>query len=257
MNRSKILPKLILLATVGILILSFIPAVAASEGMVTERPIEDWLDPNYTAYPWGEENWVMSDFGSPYTNLVCKLGFPWPKAGFGPWVNDMEDENGMVLGDTIINGHITERELDNGQALITLHLEVKNGPLTVYDFDDFILYCLGFAGEPQAVLGDGIDGYMDYKVIYKFFIPEPGAELPTIWPSFDNYISVNIIGTGFGTLTERAVELGFAETAGATGMVRLHQIALFKPDLNEEHPKYDPFWGELWPVETVEIHEMS
>ncbi|MFX1380645.1 MAG: hypothetical protein ACFFA4_16300 [Promethearchaeota archaeon] len=257
MNRSKILPKSILLAILGILILSFIPAVAASGGNVTERSIDDWLDPNYAFYPWGEENWVMADFGSPYTNLVCKLGFPWPKAGFGPWVNDMEDQNGMVAGDTIIDGNITERELNDGTALITLHLDVKNGPLTVYDYDDFILYCLGLASEPQAVLGSGIDGYMDYKIIYKFIIPEPGAELPTVWSSFDNYISVNIHGIGYGTLTERAVELGFAETAGTIGMVLLHQIALFKPDLNEEHPNYDPYYGELWPVETVEIYEMS
>jgi ABC-type transport system substrate-binding protein len=37
MNRSKILPKLILLATLGILIFSFIPTVAASQGRVAER----------------------------------------------------------------------------------------------------------------------------------------------------------------------------------------------------------------------------
>ncbi|UCD01812.1 MAG: hypothetical protein JSV23_01985, partial [Promethearchaeota archaeon] len=183
---------------------------------------------------------------------------PMPKAGIGPWVNDMEDENGLVMGDTIIDGYITERELNNGQALITLHIDVKNAPLTVYDRTEFLLYCFGDTmDEPQAVLGAGIDGYIDFKLIYKFFIPEPGADLPTIWPSLNNYISIQIIGIGFGTLTERAVELGFAETAGATGMLRLHQISLFKPDFKEEHPKYDPFYGDLWPVETVEIHEMS
>lgn len=257
MNRSKILPKSILLAVVGILILSFIPAVTASEGNATKRPLEDWLNPNYASFPWGEENWVMADFGSPYSNLLCKLGFPWPKAGFGPWVNDMEDENGMVAGETIIDGSITERKLNDGTALITLYLDVKNGPLTLYNIEDFLLYCLGFTSEVQAVLGSGIDGYMDYTILYKFIIPEPGAELPTVWPSFDNYISVDIHGIGYGTLTERAVELGFTETAGATAMVLLHQIALFKPDLKDGHPKYDPFYGEMWPVETVEIYEMS
>ncbi len=255
---KKSIKNLIVLATIGICIFSFIPAVAASQGRVIERPLDDWLDPNYAFYPWGEENWVMADWGSPYNNLLCKMGYPMPKAGIGPWVNDMEDENGLVMGETIIDGYITERELNNGQALITLYIDVKNAPLTVYDGSEFISYCLGETmNEPQAVLGAGIDGYIDFKLIYKFFIPEPGLDLPTIWPSFNNYISINIIGTGFGTLTEHAVELGFAENAGATGMVRLHQIALFKPDFKEGHPKYDPYYGDLWPVETVEIHEMS
>jgi hypothetical protein len=74
-----------------------------------------------------------------------------------------------------------------------------------------------------------------------------------IW---DNYISVNIHGIGYGTLTERAVELGFAVTAGAIGMLELHQIALFNPDLKEDHPKYDADYGDLWPVETIEITEI-
>ncbi|MFW9950117.1 MAG: hypothetical protein ACFFKA_08330, partial [Candidatus Thorarchaeota archaeon] len=77
-----------------------------------------------------------------------------------------------------------------------------------------------------------------------------------VWSLWDNYISCNIIGTGYGTLTEHAVEHGFAGTAGTLGMVKLHQIALFKPDLNENHPKYDPVYGDLWPVETVEIYEI-
>lgn len=256
MKKMKKTSRLLTLATLGILIFSFISAVAASEGTVTKRPIEDWLDPNYAFFSWGEENWAFSDFISPYSMLVCKMGFPWPKAGIGSFVNDMVSENSMVVGDTIINGKITERELDDGTALITLHLDVKNAPVTVYDYFDFIFYCLGFAGKPQAVLGDEIDGYIDYKVVYKFIVPEPGEELPSLF-FIDNYVSINIHGIGYGTFTERAVELGFAETAGAPGMVELHQIALYKPDLKDDHPKYDPDWGDLWPVETVEVYEMS
>ena len=43
MNRSKLLPKLLILVSVGLLI--FIPAVAAWQGSrkTTVRPIEDWL----------------------------------------------------------------------------------------------------------------------------------------------------------------------------------------------------------------------
>ncbi|MFX0036270.1 MAG: hypothetical protein ACFE9I_11600 [Candidatus Hermodarchaeota archaeon] len=250
--------RLLTLATLGIFIFSFIFTGAASEGRVTKRPIEDWLDPNYAALPWGEENWAFSDFFSPYSYLVCKMGFPWPKAGAIPWfVNDMVYENSLVIGDTIINGHITERELKDGTALIILQIDVKNAPLTVYDFFDFMFYCYGWTDKPQAVLGDGEDGYVDYKVVVKFIIPEPGAELPNVFDIWYPYISCNIHGIGYGTLTERAVELGFAETAGAPGMVEIHQNVLYKPDLKEGHPKYDPSFGDLYPVEIVEVYELS
>lgn len=250
----------ILAITVGILLLGFIPTAAAS-GKVTKRSLADWLVPNYSNFPWGEQNWAFADYGDPANNLVCKMGLPWPKSGllWAPWfINDMVYENGLVDGDTIIDGKITERVLNDGKALITLHLDVKNAPLTVYDFDEFILYCFGVTVvEPQAVLGSGIDGYMDYKVVAKFIIPEPGADLPDTFDIWYNYISISISGTGFGTLTERAVELGFAETAGAMGRVRLHQIALFKPDFKVDHPKYDASYGDFWPVENIEIFEMS
>lgn len=235
--------------------------VAASEGTVRERPLEDWLEPNWDFFSWGEQNWAFADFVSPYNWLVCKMGFPWPTdnetCGFGPFVEDLVYENSLVEGDTIIEGSIKERALTDGITLITLSLDVKNAPLTVYDYFEFIYYCLGFAPEPEPLLGDGLDGYINYKVEIKFFIPEPGDILPNVWSVWDNYISCNIIGTGYGLLTEHAVELGFAKNVGALGMLKLHQIALFKTDLKENHPKYDPDFGDLWPVEIVEIYEIG
>ena len=165
-------------------------------------------------------------------------------------------KNSLVVGDTIIEGSVKERVLNSGEALITLQLDVKNAPLTVYHFFEFLDYCFGDTDEVLPILGAEGDGYIDYKVICKFIIPEPGAELPIIWNIWDNFTSVNIYGIGYGTLTEHAVELGFAETAGAAGMVKLHQISLFKPDFKETHPNYDPFYGDLWPIETIEIHEL-
>ena len=234
----------ILVITIGTLLLGFVPVVAAN-GRVTERSLDDWLDPNYAAFPWGEENWAFADFMSPYSWLVVKMGLAWPKADMGPWINDMLYENSLVDGDTIIEGSIKERVLKDGTALITLQLDVTNAPLTVYNVDEFLDYCFGDAGEPQAILGAEMDGYIDYKVVCQFIIPYSGAPLPHCFGIWGSYISVNIHGIGYGTLTEHAVELGFAETAGATGMLKLHQIALFKPDLKEGHPKYDPVFGEL------------
>ncbi|MFX1414553.1 MAG: hypothetical protein ACFFA2_12055 [Promethearchaeota archaeon] len=255
--------KLIMLVALGILIFSFIPVVAAKE--VNQRPLDDWLDPNYDVFSWGADNWAFADFVSPYSMLVCKMGLPWPKAGL-PWAPgikyDLVYENGLVEGATIIEGSIKERKYDDGRALITLMLDVKNAPLTVYNYIEFIGYCFNNTDwwpdegiPPSAILGEGIDGYINYKVICKFFISAPGDPLPIIWDIWYDYISCNIIGTGYGILTEHAAAYGF--TPGELGMVKVHQICLFKPDFKETHPKYDPFYGDLWPVETVEIHEIG
>jgi hypothetical protein len=168
-------------------------------------------------------------------------------------------ENGLVIGETVIKGEITERALEDGTAFVIMQIDVKNAPLTVYDYTDFILYCVGIPGFgiPEAVLGAGLDGYIDYKVEFKFINDYPGAPMPIALDMWNNYISVNIHGIGYGTLTERAVELGFAESAGNTGKLMLHQIALFKPDLKDDHPKYDEMWGDLWPVETIDIQDKA
>jgi hypothetical protein len=259
--------KLIILTSIGILVLCFIPSIVVAEGKVTRRPLEDWLEPNWDFFNWGEQNWAFGDFVSPYSMLVCKMGFPWPKAGL-PWAPgikyDMVLENSLVEGDTIIEGSIKERELNDGRALITLQLDVKNAPLTVYNYLEFIGYCFNITAlwpdegiPPLAIVGEGIDGYIDYQVICKFYISAPGDPIPFVWDIWYDYISCNIIGTGYGILTEHAVELGYAKNAGALGMVKLHQICLFKPDLPDTIPKYDPVYGDLWPIETIEIHEIN
>ncbi len=247
--------KLLILAALGILIFSFTSSVAALE--VTKRLIEDWLDPNYAAFPWGEQNWAFPDFYSRDSWLACKMGFPFPKAGIGLFVNDLVYENSLVIGDTIIDGYLKERALSDGTALITLHLDVKNAPLTVYNYMETMSYFFGLSSKPQAVLGEEIDAYIDYTVLMKFIIPHPGAEIPKCTSLFSNFISFDIHGIGYGTITEHAVELGYAETAGALGMVIFHQKCLFKPDFDEDHPNYMPNLNGLYPIETVEIHELS
>ena len=253
MKRQNINRNLAILAIVGVLMFSFIPFVAAGEGSgkVTKRPIDDWLNAQWdTIIDWtgyNIENWGMCDFVSPYSNLVAKTGFPFP----GP----LRDETGLVVGETTFGGHITERALKDGRALITVHLNVWNAPLTVFYFPELADHVWGTGPYPLALLGADEDGYIDYKMVLKFYIAEPGDDLPFCWFAFDSYISMNIIGTGYGELTDRAADFGF--TPGATGMLKLHQICLFKPDFKEDHPNYDPGYFDLWPVETVEIHELG
>lgn len=241
MKRSNILPKLILLAAVGMLLCSFIPAVAASQGKgrVTIRPIDDWLINN----PFGS-----LDFVSPDSNLVIKMGFPFP----GPVL----DEVVLVEGETEFGGFILERVLNDGRAEVTVHLFAKNTPMTVFNWDEFAYYVWGGGPRPDAILGSWADGYMDhYKFEMKFILDGPGQEIPFIWALFDYdiLISLKIVGTGYGIFTEHAAEFGF--TPGAQGKAFINQILLFKPQLNPDHPKM--YYPELWPIETVEIHEIG
>ena len=254
MKRQKINRKLTLIAIIGILVLSFIPFVAAGNGngRVTKRPIEDWLNaqwaPPLAWFGYDVENWGMSDFVSPDSNLVAKMGIPFPFI--------LSDENGLVNGETTFGGHITERVLNDGSALVTVHLFVWNAPLTVFYFPELSAHVWPAPGElpgprPLALLGAYGDGYIDYKMVFKFILDGPGEDMPFCFDAFNNYISIHIVGTGYGILTNHAADFGF--TPGAAGMLKLHQIALAKP---EDHPNYDPIYGDFWPIETVEIHEL-
>lgn len=257
MKSQKINKKLTLLAIAGILVLSFIPFVAAGNGngRVTKRPIEDWLNAQWEMpliwFGYDVENWGMCDFVSPDSLLVAKMGLPFPFI--------LSGENGLVIGKTTFGGHITERVLNDERALVTVHLYVWNAPLTVFFFPELAAHVWPAPGElpgprPLALLGGWEDGYIDYKMIFKFILDTPGDDMPFYGDAFNNYISLNIIGTGYGILTDHAADFGF--TPGATGMLKLHQISLFKPDFKESHPNYDPIYGDLWPVETVEIQEL-
>ena len=251
MKRQNINRKLAILAIVGILMFSFIPFVVAGngKGRVTTRPIEDWLTAQWEMpliwFGYDVENWGMCDFVSPDSLFVAKMGLPFPFI--------LSDENGLVIGETTFGGHITERVLNDGSALVTVHLFVWNAPLTVFFFPELADYAWGDppGPRPSAILGSYEDGYIDYKMVFKFILEGPGDAMPFYGDAFSNYISLNIVGTGYGTLTDHAADFGF--TPGATGMLNLHQIALAKP---EDHPNYDPIYGDFWPIETVEIHEL-
>ena len=255
MYRKEINKRLMLLAVIGVMFLTFIPfTVANKDDGVTIRPIEDWLTAQWdfihdiTGYD--VKNWGVGDFVSPDSLLVTKMGYPFPF----PWLPNFLDENGLVLGETTFSGFILERALNDGTALVTVHLDVTNAPLTVFFYPELSDYVFFGGARPTAILGSYEDGYIDYKLIFKFYISAPGEPIPFFGIAFENYVSINIIGTGYGTLTDHAADFGY--TPGAMGMLKLHQIALFKPDFKSKHPNYDPVYYDLWPVETVEIHEL-
>jgi len=260
---------IIAVITLGILMFCFIPPVTGNKGRITFRSIDDWLWANWNDFPWGVKNadgtqdWVFYDVSGPNSLLACKMGIPiysaderctWFRSAY-----DMVDETSLVEGDTIITGTILEHELNDGTALITLSLDVKNAPLTVYNVIEYAYYCFelpGYQEPPEAILGAGIDGYIDYRVECKFIIPFPGAELPNIMELLfsDFSLTYNYFGTGFGTLTSHAADFGF--TPGKTGMVKFHDIMIQNSghSFDIDHPQ---FYNGIYPAWAVEIHEMN
>lgn len=116
MNRSKILPKLILIATIGILIVSIIPAVAANSGKrkTTIRPIEDWL--------------VAVESGrSPLG------GMPYWDEGLAFWT--LLDDPLSPHWDSAMNydpkGFVLEREIKDNIMLVTVNMRIKGVPFYI------------------------------------------------------------------------------------------------------------------------------
>jgi len=244
--------KIILAITIGMLLAGFIPAAQAK---TTQRPIEDWLhaqwDYFYDLFGYDVNNYGFSDFLSSDSWLIAKMGWPWPY----PDLPNFLDENGLVEGETTYKGHITERVTDGGKVLVTVQLSMFNAPLTVFDWAEFSGYVFAEGNRPPAILGAYQDGYIDYKLTYQFYMDELGQPLPqpTYW---GNFVSFRIVGTGYGILTPHAADFGY--TPGAIGMLKLHQMMIYKPDLKADHPKYDTYFGlGFYPVKTVEIYEIG
>ncbi len=243
--------KIILIITIGISLAGLIPAVQAK---TTHRPIEDWLYAQWDyfndLFGYDVYNYGFSDQVSPESWLIIKMGWPWPD----PDIPNFLDENGLVEGETTYEGYITERTTIDERVLVTVHLAMFNTPLTIFNWWEFFDYVFLEGERPSAILGAYEDGYMNYKLTYKFYMDEPGQPLPM--PNYyENFVSFKMVGTGYGILTSHAADFGY--TAGAMAMVKLHSVIMYKPDLREDHPNYDTNWGlSFMPVATIEIHEI-
>lgn len=216
MKKTEI-KKLILIATLGMCIISFLPAVV---GKADTRPISDFTDTNdYTG---------VAAWADPVSNLVI---FP-----HGFWVTPPIGEPPLVselISDCEHHGSVLERDLEDGRIMYRINLHVKGAFMWVGDW-----------GVNPYVF----EGVMDYNfqavVIVEGVFGGPVPNLLDVWFSGTGEAPYSHI-TGSGTGTFLVDAFGF--TAGDTANVEVNQVGLSKP---EGHP----FYPEMWPVEIIFFH---
>ena len=208
--------KIILLATLGLCMLSFIPAAL---GAANSRPIADFTD----------NNDHVAGYWSPQSGLII---FPHGARWLG-----LEK-----IDDCDISGSVLERDLKDGRILYKVNLHVKGAlmwifwdqkipvfeePIFIGEMDYYFTTTLIVEGN----LGDPVPNYFD--VIFGNILGEcPGT---------------HITGSGTGTFVDddAAIALGFAP--GDSAMVKLNQLSIAKPE------GY-PFYPEMWPAELTFFH---
>jgi len=207
--------KLILLATLGICMLSLMPVVVAKADV---RPISDFTDTNdYT----GVAAWL-----DPVSNLII---FP-----HGFWVTDPGTD---LITDCEHHGSVLVKELKDGRIMYKINLHVKGAYMLVGDY-----------GINPYVF----EGEMDYNfqatIIVEGELGDPVPNLIDIWffGAAGETPFQHITGSGTGTFLVDA----FGYTAGDTANVKVSQVGISKPP---EHPRIDPLIDpyNMWPVELV------
>ncbi|MHA2287801.1 MAG: hypothetical protein ACXABG_03335 [Promethearchaeota archaeon] len=211
MKRTKI----ILLVTLGICMLSFIPAVL---GTANVRPISDFTDTNNH----------VAGYWSPESNLVI---FPHGARWLG-----LE-----TIADCDHSGSVLEKELKDGRILYKVNLHVKNALMWLYWAEPG-----WFANDPIFI------GKMDYYFTVTMIVEgNLGGPVPTyfdvIFGVYGELSGSHITGSGTGYFTAYAGEIGQDFTPGDSAKVKLNQLSIAKP---EGHP----FYPEMWPAELTFFH---
>jgi hypothetical protein len=224
--------KIILLVTLGVCMMSFIPAVLGQR-QVNIRPISDFTDTNPLPYP-------------PFPYLP-------PLAG---WMYPLDTHNltmvphGYPPVETIAacnpKGHVLERDLGDGRISYEVNLHVKGA--TTYVF-----WTQEQEGQEDLELLVFI-GEMDYffsatLIVYDGDFGDPVPNIWMIW--FPKLLGITPIGegtrshitaSGTGTFTADAEQVGLG-ISGESVKVKINQVGMLKPG------------GQmLWPVEIIFFH---
>ena len=233
MNKSKT-KKLVLLTTVAILVLCFIPAVQAAKSSY-KRPLLDWSVNNRSLGGWGSDTKIV------YPDL---------------WIGGVEEYE--------YSGHIIQKILKDGSFLLTVNLVVKDIWVEIYD-SEMVLLLVGRANlnyQFVAILDDYIPGGTKH---YMFMDPPqhvPVAAGPRgFWDELPWWLDMNFYGGIMGTqvLMGHVVMAGEGECTGEGGYevgpatFNVNQVGMYK-DFKPEHPKFYGVEG-FWPVELIEIHQ--
>ncbi|MFW9969872.1 MAG: hypothetical protein ACFFDF_06700 [Candidatus Odinarchaeota archaeon] len=195
--------KIFLLVTLGICMLSFMPAVF---GTANSRPISDFVDTNdYT----GVAAWL-----DPETNLII---FP-----HGFYVTPPGTD---LISNCEHHGSVLEKDLKDGRIMYRINLHVKGAYMLVGDY-----------GVNPFVF----EGVMDYSftgvVIVEGEMGGPVPNLIDVWFYGAGEAPYSHL-TGSGTGTFQVDAFGFS--AGDIANVKVNQVGINKP---EGHPFYPGMW---------------
>ncbi|MFW9866714.1 MAG: hypothetical protein ACFFEN_11520 [Candidatus Thorarchaeota archaeon] len=214
--------KIILLVTLGICMMSFIPAVLG-QGKVNIRPISDFIDTN--ALP----------------GLPPLAGWTYPKDTYDLTMVPHGYPPAETIADCNPKGYVIERVLKDGRISYEVDLHVKGATTQVY----------WVQGDLQLLV---FEGEMDYYFSATLIVYEGnfGDDVPNLWMIwFPELFGMDPIGegtrahitaNGTGTFTAAAEEVGLG-ISGDSVKVKINQVGMLKPD------------GQmLWPVEIIFFH---
>jgi hypothetical protein len=199
--------------SVGVLASAILATTIVSGGTaraesVNIRPITDWTSVRPTP---GTGNWT-----SPVQQLPDGYFAVFYRFAGAP-------AEGVDLSKLQVDGKVIERRLVTGEVEVTVRLDVRNAPITVYLNQKAIDFLGGTGPFPTAVFGAAADGSIDYT--YELRVMTADFNLPLVPPNFISAPRASIVGTGTGHFTSYAAQLGF--TPGATGEIHITQIGLF------------------------------
>ena len=184
MKRTKTIKLSVLALVIGLIFMGLIFSVTAANrrSTVKYRPLSHYTKNNPSVFYF----WI-----GPYDTYHLRLDLSDFLFGEG---NPPPKDN--------YDGYIEERELPDGRAEVSIYLQLHDAP--------FWIWSPPFGGE--LVMEGNIDWYYGVE---RFIIDRPGAEIPNIL-TIDDYLLIAGSGTGYGTFTESAADLGFEP--GAEGM---------------------------------------
>ena len=239
MKKSN-LKKVLIPLTIAIFLFSFASIVHATgeSSNVTIRPLSHWTH-------WNPQVIKAYRGPDPNTGQEYAIFFSfW-------WWNDPPSP--LYPEPSWYEGYVKERELLDGRAEITVHIDFQDWKIRHVRFfpqDPFP----GWGGYQYNLFNEDLT--MSGKYTIKFILTSPNEwdqYLPNIaymeWMGEEVglMVSDSITATGSGTLSDYAATKGFSP--GATAKVTLVQRALWNP------PVADPIDG-MWPAEIVNIQEM-
>ncbi len=206
--------KILLLAILGVCMLSFIPTAL---GTAEHRPISAFTDTNRNIAAWSDPN----------NNLTI---FP-----HGFWLFGVDGLESIAECDH--HGSVLVRELKDGEILYKVNIHVEGASMFVANETTLI-----FVGEMEY-------HFQATLIVYDGDISDPVPNLLQMWfplyfpggpegrPTFSH-----LTGKGTGTFVDDYAAIRHGFDPGATAKVTVNQVGL----LREE--------GEKWPIDFVFIH---